>query len=38
VILDVTIDKKQKVKIAHVYFEGNKAFSVKIKGLSERYP
>jgi outer membrane protein insertion porin family len=33
VILDVTIDKKQKVKIAHVYFEGNKAFSnAKLKG------
>src|SRR5476651_2714714 len=25
VILDVAIDKKEKVKIAHVYFEGNKA-------------
>jgi outer membrane protein insertion porin family len=34
VILDVTIDKKQKVKIAHVYFEGNKAFSAKkLKGF-----
>jgi outer membrane protein insertion porin family len=33
VILDVAIDKKQKVKIAHVYFEGNKAFSnAKLKG------
>jgi outer membrane protein insertion porin family len=27
VILDVAVDKKQKVMIAHVYFEGNKAFS-----------
>ncbi|QKJ29109.1 outer membrane protein assembly factor BamA [Mucilaginibacter mali] len=33
VILDVAVDKKQKVKIAHVYFEGNKAFSAsKLKG------
>jgi len=33
VILDVAIDKKQKVKIAHVYFEGNKAMSAaKLKG------
>jgi len=33
VILDVAIDKKKKVKIAHIYFEGNKAFSSsKLKG------
>ncbi len=33
VILDVAIDKKQKVMIAHVIFEGNKAFSAsKLKG------
>jgi len=33
VILDVAIDKKEKVKIAHIYFEGNKAFtSAKLKG------
>jgi outer membrane protein insertion porin family len=33
VILDVAIDKKQKVKIYKVYFEGNKALSsAKLKG------